>query len=430
MVSNEQPGGCKRLNEAALLPGDIILTTTTAATSKTIRAATRSDISHALIYAEDYSVIDATDEGVHSRNTQRLHFEEECSVYALRLRSRITAAQVVAVLTFVRSHIGTEYSVREAVRTVVGSRSEWSTKQFCSRLVAQAFSSAGIVLVKDPNYCSPSDLQLSELLERVPDATVIVKDGEAEFWESRVDIPQLMRDATNALLDGARKSDANIQTLNDLDLYLAYHPEKDTDFSRLLIASGYLTIWEIEKNKNPWQYDFGIMQAESEGGLVDYCRNVLHNEGAAPNRYVVNRGGYRVLVANYELKYFHLMLELYEQLATLHRQRVDVATEWLQANGYLEKHAISYLIPHTPEWFEALQVWDPPQADMVRAVIGRENCVDICSICGDSPAGDHYLPKAFRSAGGVDTFRLCADCVRIRRASGEPFLPLSHATGG
>jgi hypothetical protein len=176
-----------------------------------------------------------------------------------------------------------------------------------------------------------------------------VKDGEAEFWRPRADIPQLMRDATNALLDGARKSDASIQTLNDLDLYLIHHPEKDTEFSRLLVDSGYLTIWQIEKDKNAWQYDLRIMQAESGGGLDDYCRNVLHNEGVGPNRYIVNRGGYRVLSANYGLRYFHLNLELYERLAKLHRQRVEVATEWLQENDHLEARTFSYMIPHTPE---------------------------------------------------------------------------------
>jgi hypothetical protein len=425
MTRDQKLHGYKRLNEAALLPGDIVLTTATASTSKTIRVATRSDVSHAMLYAEDRSVIDATDEGVHSRNTQRLHFEEHCSVYALRLRAGITPAQLQAVLTFARSHIGTEYSVREAIRTVVGSRSEWSAKQFCSRLVAQAFSSAGIKLVSDPNYCSPADIQRSELLEAIPDATLPVQADEAEFWKSRADIPQLMRDATNALLDGARKSDASIQSLNDLDLYLAWHPEKDEEFSRLLVESGYLTIWQIEMKKNPWQYDLGIMQMETGEGLEEYCRNVLNNEGVGPNRYIVNRGGYMQRFADYRLNYFKLSLELYEQLAFLHRQRVNVATEWLKANGHLEKRAVVHLIPHTAEWFEALEIWDPIQSAMVQAVIEKFESADICSVCGDEPATDYYLPKPLRSAGGVDTFRLCQDCVGIRRSSGEAFLPLA-----
>lgn len=50
--------GLKRLNEVVLIPGGIILTTTTAAISKTIRIATRSDISHAMVYVEDRSAIE------------------------------------------------------------------------------------------------------------------------------------------------------------------------------------------------------------------------------------------------------------------------------------------------------------------------------------------------------------------------------------
>ena len=79
--------GLKRLNEVVLIPGDIILATTTAAISKTIKIATQSDISHAMVYVENRSVIDATGEGVHARNTQRLFFEDVCSVHALRLRT-------------------------------------------------------------------------------------------------------------------------------------------------------------------------------------------------------------------------------------------------------------------------------------------------------------------------------------------------------
>jgi hypothetical protein len=41
-----------------------------------------SDISHAMIYVEDRSVIDATAESVQARNTQRLLFEDECAVHA------------------------------------------------------------------------------------------------------------------------------------------------------------------------------------------------------------------------------------------------------------------------------------------------------------------------------------------------------------
>jgi hypothetical protein len=63
------------------------------------------------------------------------------------------------------------------------------------------------------------------------------------------------------------------------------------------------------------------------------------------------------------------MVALYEHLAALHRQRVDVAAEWLEANGHLARSASSHLTPHTPEWFATLEQWDPPKAMMTRKVI-------------------------------------------------------------
>jgi hypothetical protein len=89
--SDGVPGGwprmsamMKRLKMSALLRGDIILTTTAAAVSKAIRWGTKSDISHAMICVQHGSVIDATSEGVHARNTQRLFFEDGCALHVLR----------------------------------------------------------------------------------------------------------------------------------------------------------------------------------------------------------------------------------------------------------------------------------------------------------------------------------------------------------
>ena len=83
----------KGLNEASLKRGDIILTTTTAAIRKALRAAMRSDISHAMIYVEDRSIIDATAASVQACSTQRLLFEDDCSIYALRLRDSLPEEQ-------------------------------------------------------------------------------------------------------------------------------------------------------------------------------------------------------------------------------------------------------------------------------------------------------------------------------------------------
>jgi hypothetical protein len=201
------------------------------------------------------------------------------------------------------------------------------------------------------------------------------------------------------------------------------HPEHDDDFCRLLETSGYLSLWRIEREKNPWQYDFSLMSAAPLDQVETYCWSVLENEDGGPNRYIVNRGGYLLFSRQYDRQFFRVMAELYEHLATLHRQRVDVAGKWLEANGLLARPASSHLTPHTPEWFAALEQWDPPKAMMTRKIIELTGRTDVCSICGDDPASDYRLAEEHRPAGGADTLRLCNDCVGIRREAGEPFMP-------
>src|ERR1700726_931216 len=145
----------KRLKMSRLVRGDIILTTTTAAVSKAIRWGTKSDISHAMICVQHGSVIDATSDGVHARNMQRLFFDAECALHVFGPKAALSPDQIEQICRFVRERIGSEYSTREAVRAAIGGSNQWTRKQFCSRLVAQAYASAGIKLVDDPNYCAP-----------------------------------------------------------------------------------------------------------------------------------------------------------------------------------------------------------------------------------------------------------------------------------
>ena len=112
--------GTEHVKMSAVVRGDIILTTTTAAVSKAIRWGTKSDISHAMICVQHGSVIDATSEGVHARNLQHLFFDDACALHVLRLRAELAPAQLDQICQFVRQAIGSDYSTREAIRTAVG----------------------------------------------------------------------------------------------------------------------------------------------------------------------------------------------------------------------------------------------------------------------------------------------------------------------
>ncbi|MGH9494780.1 MAG: YiiX/YebB-like N1pC/P60 family cysteine hydrolase [Candidatus Sulfotelmatobacter sp.] len=323
----------KRIREQAVVIGDIILTTSNNLDSKAIRKFTESDISHSMIYVDPCCVIDATGEGVHARNTQRMFFPENCAIHVLRPKIPLAKMEADIVCNFVRASVGTEYSKREAAATIFGDLNSWSAKQFCSRLVAQAYAAAGRRLVPDPNFCSPEDVKKSALLGEVSEATESVTDHEVERWERDPDMTQMTRDTINAVLDGIRKKDKDIQSMNDVDAHLIEHPEDDADFCEVLKSSGYLTLWKLEMRKNPWQYTVEALRATGwpDEQVESYCRMVLETAENGGKRYHLNKAGYLHLLSEYGLQSFQVLSSLYELLSDLDMQRFQVAKQWLNA---------------------------------------------------------------------------------------------------
>jgi hypothetical protein len=321
----------KKLNESALAVGDVILTTSKELVSKGIRFFTGSDISHAMLYVQSHSVIDATGDGVHSRNTQRLHYPDDCPIYALRLKAPLPMDKLQKVIDFARSHVGTEYSSRQAAKTAFGGGNTWTRKQFCSRLVAQAFAKAGVLLVPAPNYCSPQDIKESNLLVQVPNVSVDISDTEKAAIDNIPNTQQMMIEATNILLEGARKINPGIQCLSDLDRFLIHSPEHDGDFAALYVSSGYLNLWKIEREKNECQYDSGLFCAAPFPEEIKkwYCDQLLQGRDEIEMRYRNNYVVYDGYLQQFPYKTFQLLRELYKTLLDLHLQRKAVAKEWL-----------------------------------------------------------------------------------------------------
>ena len=294
----------KKLNEAALKIGDIVLTTTMDRLSKGVRGVINSDISHALVYVESYSVVDSTSEGVHSRNTQRLFLDDQCAIYVLRLREGLTEHQEHKIITYMRGRIGTRYSKIEAAHSVIGGRNRATRKQFCSRLVAQAYASADLNLVASPDYCTPDDLKASTRLIAVQGATQTVTAHRIDAMNKDFDTTQLMRDVINAVLKEARAKNKAIEDLNDIDLHLIKTPIDDAHFAGIFRDSGYLTVWSVECQKNPWQYALSLMTANSipEAAKQQYCEELVNDGERGLQRYGVNRAGYAILVEEFQLE--------------------------------------------------------------------------------------------------------------------------------
>jgi hypothetical protein len=121
------------------------------------------------------------------------------------------------------------------------------------------------LLVTDVNFCSPSDVKNSPLLSEIRPATIPVAAGEIEFWRRRADVPQLMRDAVNAGLDKADQERGNTQSQRHRRPP-GRAAQDDVFFCDAFEQSGYLTLWETEMDKNPWQYDLALMQRAGGAG--------------------------------------------------------------------------------------------------------------------------------------------------------------------
>ena len=86
-----------------------------------------------------------------------------------------------------------------------------------------------------------------------------------------------------------------------------------------------------------------------------------------------------------------------------------------------------HLKPHTKEWFSALEKTNPGQAAHTRQIISLAGREDVCSICGDVESADYKVASEQALPGTINTLRLCADCVEIRkRLEGEIFHPLTN----
>jgi hypothetical protein len=381
-----------------------------------------------MLYVQGHSLIDSTSDGVHSSNTQRNLFTVDCTVYVLRPRTPLSKAQKISILAYARAQIGTSYATFQAASVARLNPLKQSTtkskKQFCSRLVARAYAEADIDLVEHPDYCSPDDLKSSPLLELIPAAIRTATQAEIGFANT-VDTTGLMRDATNALLNAARQKNGQIEALNDIDEHLFKNPADDQFMTNALIDSGYLDIWRYDCKKNPWHYDLDLMmKIKNIDYIQEYCLSITSGRDI-DDRYLVNRGGYCTFYKSRNLEYFKEMLHLYDLLLELDRTRLEVAKAWL-AHHHGTENDEHILDPHTSDWFELMDKWDPIKSRQTRYIVQQKGTTQVCGICGDTPAQDYRLAPEQRPKGGIDTYRLCDDCLDIRSGlHGEHYASLT-----
>lgn len=326
----------KRIDYDLLRPGDIVLTTSLAPESWSVRFGTRSDISHAMLYVAKSSVIDSTSDGVHARNLQKIFYDNDCAFHALRLKESLTAEQLEKIITYARTQTGTEYTVLEAVRSLKPGRSEGGNKQFCSRLVARAYAAANIKLVENPDFCTPQQLKESPLLFSLPDLAINISDEEYEILLAQPKGDERMIRITNNFLDKVREYSKDIQSVNDAIQFLLDNQDLDDLVHEALVSSGYLIYWQELRARFPWRYDLKLMKDYSEKNNIEadireYCKITLaEHEAGTFKHWDRTLTNYRELANQFSLRTIMSLQLLYENMVANHEKRIEVATQWLK----------------------------------------------------------------------------------------------------
>ncbi|MBN8214736.1 MAG: hypothetical protein J0M09_17570 [Xanthomonadales bacterium] len=325
----------KRINYDILCVGDIVLTTSPAVKSKVIRGVTKSDISHAMICVSKTSLMDSTGEGVQARNPQKIFYPDDCAIHIRRLKEGLDSEVARSIISYVRQVTGTPYATAEVLRSVASPLSFGSSKQFCSRLVARAFSSAGISLCDNPDFCTPEDLKESQLLEEIIPAWIEVSNDEVAAIE-RSDATVGMRKVTSDLLAAARAIFPKIESLSDITRTAIERPDLDDALADALVDSGYLDYWRTQEHLFPWRYDFNAMisfafESKQYDAISDYCRMTLQGEIAGEmDHWKKCLESYEQLCAVHQRRVLDLERGLYRNLVVQHGNRVEAAECWLR----------------------------------------------------------------------------------------------------
>lgn len=316
------------LDLSKLEPGDIILTGEKTLPSVAVKVATLSRFSHAALYVGG-TIIEATLPGVFSKNPQRLLFDSPNQVAVLRSKAQLSEGQKRAVCSYAQAMVGSVYALNEAVtiraRSVLGLES--TRKQFCSRLVAQAYEYAEFDLMnlRTPSFCTPRQLSLCRAFKRVDLVLREAKPGEIEFAGTTDPNIEHQKQTFNWLhqvrsLVGAdpKYSDVDVRTINDVDLLLLSHPELDSAISNYVKGSGYLDFYKYDVAKNAYRYNSQEFIAVIVGtdNPVQALLSELRKEPSLCDRFVRNLFGYVEKLKRSDLEYFRLHFKLYCDLLT------------------------------------------------------------------------------------------------------------------
>lgn len=313
--------------------GDILLTTQKSLVSKAIKAFTGSDFSHAILHVGGGSYIHSDGDGVHAGNLQRLLFEKIEYVKVLRVVNSVGYSTKNNVCMFARSEVGKEYSVKDAVSTKNKKIQKSGTnRQFCSRLVAQAFEHSGVKLVNNPLFCSPQELDDSIYTKELSDCLRIAKQTEIDFANSDNPLAKQAKITNHILKQFRIATNSDVQTFDQILTVLIENPQYDSLATTILTSTEYLDMWKWELERNPWRcnYEKFISLPMSNRNIKERAEHELVSANNSRYRFIYQRDYYLNAMRRKNLQYVSLNINLYIKLIEICDMRIDVCEKVLK----------------------------------------------------------------------------------------------------
>lgn len=318
------------LNLDKLQIGDIILSTEGDKAALIGEEKTGSKYTHAMLYV-GIQINHATLEGgVYSINPQRILFDSLTDVKVLRLKRKENETKLQSICDYTASKTGSIYSIKEALyslpSTKLKTKKQKTNKQFCSRLIAQAYNYQKIRIAKNPDFCLPSDIEKSSNLVVVTHCLREANPSDISFYNK--EDPLLLNQKTTydwlfKVRKLAHEELYEIQTITDVGLFLCKYPKYDEIVCNYIKESGYLENHDIDTKINPYRYDFDLFMDHflknkinikfdfrKEPSLVMRYRKQLQEH---TSNYVKNRNNF---------DYIHI--ELYLNLLKLAEKRLTL----------------------------------------------------------------------------------------------------------
>lgn len=330
-----------------LKPCDIILIGEKTPKSMLIQFVTSGQYSHAMLYVGN-SILHATLKGVFADNPQRMHFSTTDNVVVMRLKAPLSQTAIDAIIKYARTQVGKQYSISQATTVILGPRIFTSPKQFCSRLIAQAFLEADIKIVSTPEYCSPVDIFRSELFETVEnslceaneDALIVARQFNPIEVNHRCYYEWL--DKTRVL---ARKFGYYIASEETVSQFLEMYPQHSDEVSDYIRESGYLENYKYEKTSNPYRFSTRLCRKMCQQNREKAIMLFIHDsqqEIDVSYRFINNYLAYSICKQN---SFTLTLRELYLNLVNHTLQKLTVFEEILRSEDEINyTDRINYFI--------------------------------------------------------------------------------------